>query len=62
MKKILILLFFLGCTTGHLRSNPIQKIISEARNMADMLLQKNFVAYGDYLYPGIVAMAGSKKN
>jgi hypothetical protein len=46
----------------HLRSNPIQKIISEARNMADMLLQKNFVAYGDYLYPGIVAMAGSKKN
>lgn len=63
MKKNLILLFCLGWTTGAFAQQPDpREIVSQARNMADMLLQKNFVAYGDYLYPGIVAMAGSKEK
>lgn len=63
MKKILILLLCLGWTSGVFAQEPnAQEIVSQARNMANMLLQKNYVAYGDYLYPGIVAMAGSKEK
>ncbi len=63
MRKIGLLLVFLGwCWQGLAQENSEEKIISEVTNMAKLLQEKKYTAYANYLYPGIIAMAGSKEK
>jgi hypothetical protein len=62
MKKIFLLLFIGVFGNGFAQGQNPELIVSQARNMADLLLAKNFTAYSDYIYPGIVMMAGGKET
>ena len=39
-----------------------QVLVSQAKNMASLLIAKNYAAFSEYLYPGIVMLAGSKEK
>lgn len=63
MKKIgLLLLLF--CPLGQMwaQDSDQNAIVIQARAMADLMLAKNYTEYVNYVYPGIVAMAGSKEK